>query len=153
MKTSSSILLLLPTLVFAEPSLPLKMAHEKNFFGCDEAISKAFEFAHGEVRVEAARFSELKDDSIKLTTTSGKPGDSIYIEAEFRKQGTKCYWSQTIILTSEKNCMAYKEEVPAFKFVEQSSDFTWTENQGGINMLLKSVGTGCMAIFQGSQSK
>jgi hypothetical protein len=47
--------------------------------------------------------------------------------------------------------MAYKEEVPDFKFVEQSSDFTWAENQGGVNMLLKSVGTGCMAIFHFDQ--
>jgi hypothetical protein len=153
MKTSISILLLLPTLVFAEPSLPVKMAHKKGFFGCDEAINKAFEFIRGDVRVGAGDFSELKDDSIRLIATAGSPGDSAHIEANFRKQGTKCYWSKTLVLNSEKNCMAYKEEFPGFKFVEQSSDFTWTQKQDGTDIILKSVGTGCMAIFHGSESK
>ncbi|MEQ1621872.1 MAG: hypothetical protein ABL919_10740 [Methylococcales bacterium] len=148
MKKYVAILIFLPNIVFAGSTLPLTMARDKGFIGCDEAITKAFENTSGEVNVNVSRFPETKNDSIKLTATSGKPGDSIYIEAEFRKYGAKCYSTQTVIITSEKNCIAYKEELPAFKFSAQSSDFTWMENQGGVDVILKSVGTGCMAIGQ-----
>jgi hypothetical protein len=87
MKTSISILLLLPTLVFAEPSLPLKMAHGKNFFGCDEAINKAFEFARGDVRVGVSGFSELKDDSIRLMPLQGHQVTAFILKLIFANKG------------------------------------------------------------------
>ncbi|WP_164963280.1 hypothetical protein [Rubrivivax sp. JA1026] len=149
MKLSATLcMLLLPVTVLAASDLPLRMARDKGFAGCDAAITKAFEHAGGDVRVSISQFPETKADSIKLTATAGSPGDSIYIEAEFRRVGSKCYWTQTAILSSEKSCMAYKEDLSAFKFVAQNSDFTWTENKGGVNMILKGVGSGCMAIFQ-----
>lgn len=139
---------LFPATVFAASDLPLRMARDNGFTGCDAAITEAFEHTGGDVRVNISRFAETKTDSIKLTATSGSPGDSVYIEAEFRKVGPKCYWTQTAILSSVKNCIAYKEEMSAFKFVAQNTDFTWTENKGGVNLILKGIGSGCMAIFQ-----
>jgi len=154
MKFSTTFcLLLLPATALAASELPLKMARDSGFTGCDAAISKAFENTGGDVRVNVSHFSETKADSFKLTATAGSPGDSVYIEAEFRKVGPKCYWTQTAITTSEKNCIAYKEELSAFKFVAQSTDFTWTENKGGVNMILKGVGSGCMSIFQVEKSQ
>lgn len=154
MKLSSTLcMLLLPATALAASDLPLRMARDKGFTGCDAAITEAFEHTGGDIRVNISRFPETKADSVKLTATSGSPGDSVYIEAEFRKVGPKCYWTQTAILSSEKNCMAYKEEMSAFKFVAQNTDFTWTENKGGVNLILKGIGSGCMAIFQIDKSR
>lgn len=151
MKLAIAALLLLPLLAQAGQAspLPLKMAKDKGFTGCDATINKAFEFTTGQdVRINAAWFDETKGDSIKLTTTSSSPGDSLFIEAEFRKQGGKCYSTTTAILTSDKTCIAYKEDVPAFKIKHVVGEFVWTENSGGIDMYLKSVGNGCMAVYQ-----
>lgn len=154
MKFSAAFcMLLLPATVYAASDLPLRMAHDEGFRGCDAAITKVFEHTANDVRVNISTFKETKADSIKLTATSGSSGDSIYIEAEFRKVGPKCYWTQTAIISSEKNCMAYKEEMSEFKFVAQNTDFTWTQNKGGVNLILKGAGSGCMAIFQLDQSR
>lgn len=151
MKTIASLVLLFPTMAFAGSSLPLKLAHEKGFVGCDAAITKAFAETGGDIRVNVSQVPDTHADTLRLTATSGNPGDSIFVDAEFRRLGSKCFYSQTAIITSEKSCIAYKEENPAFRFVAQSTDFTWTQNSGGVLLLLKSVGSGCVAIFETDQ--
>lgn len=139
---------LFPLMCMGASNLPIQLAHEKGFKGCDGAIAKAFKHADGSVRVSVANFDESRADSIRITATFGNRGDSHYLDAQFRKLAGRCLWMQTIVITSEKSCLTFKEEqARSFSFVEESSDYTWTKNPGGVSLLLKSVGSGCMGIY------
>jgi len=148
-----AILLLLPVISSgANPKFvefALKQAHSTGFFGCDKAIKIAFGHAVGDdIRVLANWFQETKNDSLRLTATYGSKGDSVFIEAEFRKVNKKCYMYQTLVLTSPKSCVSYANEMKAFKFIATAVDYSWMKNQGGVPMFLKPLNSGCVAIFQ-----
>jgi hypothetical protein len=126
----------------------LKQAHSKGFMGCDAAIRYAFEDAGGDdIRVNSDWFNETKDDFLKLTGTYGSKGDSVFVEAEFRKHSGKCFMTKTSILTSPKSCTAYASQMKAFEFVAETGDYIWMQNKGGIPMLLKPLNGGCVATF------
>ena len=127
----------------------LKQAHSQNFKGCDTAIKSAFDFAGGEdIRINSDWFKETKNDSLKLTATWGKKGDSIFMEAEFRKTSGKCLMTQTTIITTPKSCTAYASEMSAFSFVAETGDYVWMQNKGKIPMYLTPLNGSCVAIFQ-----
>lgn len=127
----------------------LDKAHAKNFMGCDSAIKSAFADAGGaDIRVNTEFFDETKNDSIKLTSTYGSKGDSIFLEAEFRKSAGKCFMTKTSMMTTSKSCTAYASEMKAFEFVAETVDYVWMKNKGGIPMLLTPLNGGCVAIFQ-----
>ena len=127
----------------------LKQAHSKGFMGCDTAIKSAFEHAGGDdIRVNSDWFNETKSDSLKLTGTYGSKGDSVFVEAEFRKHSGKCFMTKTSIITSPNSCTAYASEMKAFEFVAETGDYIWMQNKGGIPMLLKPLNGGCIATFQ-----
>ncbi len=149
MRPILSILLFAPLVAQAASTLPLELAHKKGFKGCDAAISKVFTYMDGDVRVNVSTFDQTAKDSLKLTATGGTPGDSVYIEAEFRKQGSACVVTQTSMLTMNKSCDNYVgQDVPAFRFVARSADFAWYQNQGGVNLMTRDVGGACVAVFQ-----
>jgi hypothetical protein len=151
MKFAIAAILLMPMLASAAQGalLPLKLAKEKGFTGCDATINGAFVFVNGrDVRATVAWFDETKGDAIKVTTTSSNPGDNLFVEAEFRKQGGKCFVNATSIITSEKSCAAFLAESPAFNVQYVIGEFTWTRNANGVLMYLMGAGTGCIAIYQ-----
>lgn len=129
----------------------LKQAHAQDFKGCDSAIKSAFEFTGGDdIRVNADWFKETKNDSLKLTATWGKKGDSVFMEAEFRKDSGKCFMTQTTILTTPKSCTAYASEMSAFSFIAETGDYVWMQNKGKVPMYLTPLNGNCVAIFQKS---
>ena len=131
----------------------LEQAHSKGFTGCDYSIKSAFENAGGDdIRVNVDWFNDTKKDSLKLTSTYGVKGDSIYLEAALRKYAGKCFITQTTILTSPKSCIAYANGLKEFKFVAESTDYTCMKNNWGIPMILKSLNGGCVAVFQKSSN-
>ncbi len=151
MKFAIAAILLMPLLAQAGQGalLPLKLAREKGFTGCDATINGAFAFVSGrDVRTNVAWFDETKGDAIKLTTTSSNPGDNLFVKAEFRKQGGKCFVNVTSIITSEKSCAAFLAESPAFKVQHVIGEFIWTQNANGVLMYLTGAGAGCMAVYQ-----
>jgi hypothetical protein len=132
----------------------VKQAHSVGFTGCDDAIRSVFRLADGsDIRVNADWFDDIKDDTLKLTATWGDKGDSIFREVEFTKRKETCYSTITTILTTDKSCIAYANEMKAFEFMAQTVDYTWMRNSGGLFMLLKPLNTGCIAIFQQGTNK
>ncbi|MBW6488549.1 hypothetical protein [Sulfurimonas sp.] len=127
----------------------LKQAHDRGFMGCDAAITSAFENAGGDdIRVNTQLFDDTKNDSLKLTATYGSKGDSVFLEVELRTHAGKCFMTKTSVITSTKSCTAYASEMKAFEFVAETADYVWTQNKGGVIMLLKPLNGGCITTFQ-----
>lgn len=131
----------------------LKQAHSKGFLGCDAAITTAFKTATGnDIRINSDWFNETKGDFLKLTGIYGSRGDTVFVEAEFRKHSGKCFMTKTSIVTSPKSCTAVASEMEAFKFEAETGDYTWMKSKGGIAMLLKPLNGGCVTTFQQGKS-
>lgn len=129
----------------------LKNAHDRGFFGCDKAISKVFENAGGQdVRVVTDWFNEFNNDSLRMMVAYGGKGDTVLIDADFRKKGSACFATATTILTFEKSCTAYLSEMNMFKYQAETGDIVWTENPGKVNMILKPVGSSCLVVYENS---
>jgi len=125
-------------------------AHERGFNGCDAAIKDAFEFAGGDdLRVSSDWFKTMKG-SLRITGTYGKKNDAVLVDAILTKSGGKCYAYHTTIIGYNKSCNATLAELEAFEYVAESPDYIWTENAGGVDMLLTPVGNGCNATFRRS---
>lgn len=147
-------LTLLAAPAFAEDSafitFALKNAHDRGFVGCDAAIKDAFGLAGGDdMRVVTNRFDEL-NDSLRMTAAYGREGDSVLVEADFRKSGGRCYASISSLLTANKSCTAYLAEMSAFKYESEAPGHIWAKNAGGVNMILRPLGANCIAVFQRS---
>jgi hypothetical protein len=97
-------------------------------------------------------FPGFEDDTLKITAVYGQPNDSIFTEAEFRKRGDVCLATETTLITSDKSCTAYAAERSAFKFEAETAGVVFTKNAGGVPMFLKSIGSGCLAVFHRSNS-
>lgn len=128
----------------------VKHAHDRGFYGCDAAIEDVFELAGGDdMRVTSSWFKEL-ENSLRITGAYGTKGDGVLLDATLTKSGGKCYAYFTTIIGFEKSCTAKMAELDAFEYVAESPDYIWTENAGGVDMLLTSVGNGCTATFRRS---
>ncbi|WKU19559.1 MULTISPECIES: hypothetical protein [Advenella] len=146
------VLSLVTTPTFANNSkyvkFALDMAHDRGYFGCDKAIKDAFSIAGGDdMRVVTDKFDDLSD-SLKMTVAYGKEGDSILMEAEFRKSQGHCYSTISALTSATKSCAAYLSEMSAFKYETETLDYIWAKNAGGVNMILRPLGANCIAIFQ-----
>lgn len=130
----------------------LKQAHSKGFYQCDKAIKNTFRLASGsDIRVFTDWFDGIKSDSLKLTGIYGSKGDTVFLEAEYRVKNQQCYVTETSIITSEKSCTAYANEMKAFNYVAETGDYIAMKNEGGIPMFLKPLGSSCIATFQTNQ--
>lgn len=125
----------------------LDMAHRAGFTGCDSAINERFSFYNkaDSGRVTTDHFNNGKTFSIMATF--GVQGDSVMIRSVFEKDGDKCNSYATSMITSKLSCIAYKEQNPAWKFVESQGDFTWTKNSGGVDALLLALPAGGCGIL------
>lgn len=126
----------------------VKAAHERNFTQCDNSIKKVFADVFGkDIRVNTEFFNDTVSDSLKVSTTYGNSGDSVYEEAEFRRVKNKCVYTQLAIYTINKSCLAYSKEMKDYEYVAETPDFIWTNKKGSYNMILKQVGNQCMVIY------
>lgn len=126
----------------------IKQAHDKKFMGCDAAIRSAFQYAEGgDINVNASWFDATLNDSLTLTSTWGNKGDSVLMIANFRKQAGKCYLSRTVVLTTTNSCTVHANESKQYAFRNETGDYTWFENKGGSQMLLKPLNNGCIATY------
>lgn len=131
----------------------LKQAHSRGFMGCDAAIKSAFENAGGDdIRIDTAWFNETKSDSLRMTATWGDKGDSVFIDVGFRKQAGKCLMTQVSVLTSPKSCTAFASTNKVFEFVAETADYIWMKSKGGVKMMLKPFGAGCVVSYKNSLS-
>lgn len=146
--------LLVSTAVYANSDFAVRQAKKIGFNGCDTQIRKVFanSASKGDERINSSYLVETKKDTIRLTSTSGVPGDSFYIDSQIRKQAGMCLSMTTIILSFAESCATQQKENPAFKVKYQVADFTWSENSGGLMQFMRSIGTGCMVIYHVSDT-
>jgi len=125
----------------------VKQAHKQGFNGCDAAIKRHHENAGGaDIRVNVTTYRN-NPNLLTMVSTWGAKGDSVFSKATFVKQSQKCLYDSTSILTTSKSCLAYAQEMPAFKYVAEAGDYIWMKNKGGANLLLKPIENGCVATF------
>ena len=130
----------------------VNVAHKRGFTHCDEAVRETFSLAGGsDMRVITETFPGFEDDMLKITAAYGDVGDSIFLEAEFRRRGDVCLATSTVLLTTTDSCAEQAAQMPAFKLQAKTLDLFFTQNECGIPMILKPVGNGCVAIFQQSR--
>lgn len=124
----------------------VKKAHEVGFTGCDSAIRHHLQHAGGdENRIEVKAY---KDTSmLTMVSTWGSKGYSAFSKATFLKQGNKCIYDETSIVTTSESCLAYAQSPPTLKYIAETGDYIWMESEGGTNLLLKPVENGCVATF------
>ncbi len=115
------------------------------------AIREAFSNAGGsDINVNTDYFSEIASSDITLTAIYGRAGDSVQQQTTITKIGKSCYSKSLTILTETKSCTAYLNELPKFKYVKEINGHILAKNAGGIDLSLKPLNNGCVAIFQGN---
>ncbi len=140
-----AIVLLFAGVSYAEQSLPVQMAHKKDFYGCDSKIDDVFDNFSSNLRVSTKWFDETKNEQLTILGTSGTTGDSFYVEGDFTKKNGKCFAMETFVLSFQENCMAVKQNWKNAKYVDEQADFVWTDNNG-IDVLFKTIPGGCIII-------
>ncbi|CAH6837121.1 conserved exported hypothetical protein [Vibrio chagasii] len=138
-------------MVSSVQSGPIEMAHKVGFVSCDNAINtelKSYlQSSNGRINIEYDNV-KMKNKAISFLFTYGSSGDTVLNKATFVNHGGSC---QTYIfgqITTAKSCMQYKEENPAWKYVEAQGDNIWTQNQGGVTAILKNAPVGgCIISF------
>lgn len=132
----------------------LELVHEGKFFKCDSAISQEFAsyIKSDEGRVSRDYFS-AGGKTVSLMATWGKQGDTVWKYTVFENQDSKCNAYSVSEITTNKSCMAYKEENPAWKYVASQGDYTWTENKGKVDALMSNLPNGgCSVKFKMSKT-
>lgn len=130
----------------------LSLAHKYGFNGCDNAINAEIasydKSATGRISLE---HFEQSNKSISILFTFGTPGDSVFVSDVFTKDANICYVYKYSQINSVDSCIAYKENNPAWKFVDTQGDYTWTKNIGGVDALMLSLPKGgCVVNFKSS---
>lgn len=146
--------LLLAMGLFAVSSVsagPIEMAHKAGFVGCDNAINTELsgytQSGNGRINIEFDSV-RMKNKAISFLATYGDSGDTVLNKITFLNLGGSCQTYVFIQITTAKSCIQYKEENPVWKYVEAQGDNIWTENQGGVNAILKNAPVGgCIISF------
>ena len=129
----------------------IKQAHNQGFTGCDNAIKKIYENAGGtDIRVNVTRHTD-NPNQFTMMSTWGSKNDSIFNKVTLFKMGLQCKYDLTSIIQSSKSCMAYSKEMSMFNYIDETADYIWMQNAGGVNMLLHPTGSGCTAVFSYDQ--
>lgn len=137
-KTGIITILLLLTIPSAYGTDLISMAHKAGFNRCDNAITEEFKglAQNGEGVASTGYFNNR---SFSVMATWGKKKDSVWKNTTFIKFGRRCLAYSLIGSTFPSKCSAFKTNNPQWETMKQAADFTWTQNKGGINALLKDL--------------
>ncbi|WP_330925042.1 hypothetical protein [Candidatus Sororendozoicomonas aggregata] len=123
----------------------ISMAHKAGFNSCDNAIKKEFsgltEHANG-----VASTGYFNNRSFSIMATWGKEKDSVWKNTTLIKFGRRCLSYSLVGTTFPSKCEAFQAANSEWQVVRQAADFTWTQNQGGVNALLKDLPNNSCAI-------
>jgi hypothetical protein len=131
---------------------PIDMARQVGFVGCESLITDTFKQA---IKSDTKRFSinyfkEMTRNSIDLSVTFGKTGDTVWQTAHFEKNGGYCYSVVRSLISEVGNCAGLLNKDEYFKFVDESAGALWSENKGGIDKIFIQSGNACNMIFLNS---
>lgn len=126
----------------------VQSAHKHNFYGCDAAIRMAFKHAEGaeDARVNTGQMEQTKTRSLTMTVTHGRVGDTVLGYVVFSKTASQCVYVGVSTLTFTDSCLAHTSR-DHWKFVDQSGDYYWFENAGGVDLLNNPVNAGCVQTY------
>ncbi|MDD7805120.1 MAG: hypothetical protein PUP46_06090 [Endozoicomonas sp. (ex Botrylloides leachii)] len=114
------------------------MAHKAGFNRCDHAIAEEFK-GLAQKGDGVASTGYFNNRSFSIMATWGKKKDSIWKNTTFVKFGRRCLAYSVVGSTFPSTCSVFKAENPQWKSMKQVADFTWTQNKGGVNALLKDL--------------
>lgn len=125
----------------------VKQAHSQGFNSCDNAIRQVYSNAGGEdIRTNVSVFKE-SPKLLSMIGTWGSKGDTVFSKTTFINEGASCVYDTTSVITSDKSCLAYSQELSAFNYISETGDYIWLQNAGNVYLLLKPLGSGCIATF------
>ena len=150
--TLTTLVFLLFTPIAAFGTDLISMAHKAGFDSCDDAIVKEFsaltENANG-----VASTGYFNNRSFSVMATWGKEKDSVWKNTTFIKFGRRCLAYSLIGTTFPSKCEAFQAANSEWQVVREAADFTWTQNEGGINALLKDLpNNSCSITYRIHQS-
>ena len=130
---------------FAQSKDLLYMAHKAGFNRCDKAIAEEFKsLANNSDGVASTGY--FNNRSFSVMATWGKKNDSVWKNTTFIKFGRRCLAYSLIGSTFPSKCDAFKTKNPEWQVMKKATDFTWTQNKGGVNALLKDLPNGSCSI-------
>ncbi|WP_263078948.1 hypothetical protein [Endozoicomonas sp. Mp262] len=140
-----ALLTIFPLSLPASATDLLSMAHKAGFNRCDSAILEEFKglSENGEGVASTGYFNNR---SFSVMATWGKDKDSIWKNTTFIKFGRRCLAYSLVGSTFPTDCTSFKSENPQWQEIRKAADFTWTQNQGGINALLKDLPSGGCSV-------
>ncbi len=148
MPRTGILLMVLMALPSAQASDLLSMAHKAGFDRCDSAIIEEFK-GLSEKGDGVASTGYFNNRSFSVMATWGKDNDSVWKNTTFIKFGRRCLAYSLVGSTFPNNCKSFKTNNPQWHEVKQTTDFTWTQNEGGINALLKDLpNEGCSVTYR-----
>jgi hypothetical protein len=129
----------------------VKLAHDANFRGCDQAIRSTFKGASGDnARVESSFLKQTRSDELQLTVLYGDEGDNVLEVANIRRVGTECLVKDTGITTTAHVCTAFLAANPVWQYIAGTNDAIFSQNKGGVTLWLVPVGSNCQLTYQSS---
>ncbi|MDP0587719.1 MAG: hypothetical protein QS748_00295 [Candidatus Endonucleobacter bathymodioli] len=148
MSRTSIALVLLVTCSSAHGVDLISMAHKAGFNRCDDAISKEFS-SLSENGEGVASTGYFNNRSFSVMATWGNEKDSVWKNTTFIKFGRRCLVYSLVGSTFPSTCSVFKEKNPQWETKKKVVDFTWTQNKGGINALLKDLpGNNCSVTYR-----
>lgn len=141
-------LITLPWAALTQATNLLSMAHKADFSRCDSAILEEFK-GLSEQGEGVASTGYFNNRSFSVMATWGKGGNSIWKNTTFIKFGSRCLAYSVVGSTFPSDCATFRSQNPQWQEIRKTDDFTWTQNQGGINSLLKELpGGGCSVTYR-----
>ncbi len=125
----------------------VQQAHDRGFRNCDKAIRDVHSNAGGaDIRVNTSVFPN-NQNVLTMISTWGSKGDTVFVKSTYIKDGSSCMVERTSVVQSTKSCISYAQDISAFKYVTELSDYIYMDNGQGVNVLLHPTGRGCTATF------
>lgn len=130
--------------------IPVRESANKNgFVGCNGAIDKELkDFEETKNGRYIDSFFKENPDIYTVVATWGKVGDNVTFDYKFSKKKNTCFVDVLAIVTDDKPCIQFKEDNPALRYVTTSAGVVFTQNAGGVNVLLKDFKGGCLGMYQ-----
>lgn len=127
----------------------VRLAHERGFKSCDAAVRQVFSSAGGEdMRVLTDTLPGIAADQLQMFAIWGRPGDTVQTEVMLRHRAGKCYAQITSSLVADGSCEAWLNSQTAFNVVKTFLGVGMAKNRGGVDAILRAVGSSCVITYR-----
>ena len=130
----------------------LEQIHKVKMRACDQAVRSIFGTANGEdIRVFTDVLPGDEGKAVRVTAVWGNQNDTVMVDADLRREGSRCSLNVTTTIYLQKSCAMYLAENPVWKVKSETVGVLAAFNAGNVRALLSPVGGSCaIAYFQGN---